>query len=353
MVVVAGLFLSGCEEGYVNFPVTEQAQEEITEEQPVEIIRLSAQNIAQFAQPERTAQTNFVPQSQVWNYKVGAGDVLDITVFEHPELQLPATSGNEQGGTGFQVQANGTFHYPYVGEVTAAGRTPELIREDLTTLLEEYIPDPQVQVRVSGYNSQSVIVSGKVNTPNSQPLTSTPLTVLTAINAAGGFSERADRSRVKLQRGGKTYNINLDLFLAGSGKRHNPILIAGDVVSVPEKTLREAYVLGQVSKPAPVDLTEESVNLTQAITRLGGLDEKRADARGVFVFRKLGNEDKITVFQLETSSPTGLLLGTDFQLVANDIVYVTRAPISKWNDVITQLLPSIGVSARIDDLADS
>lgn len=185
--LVSGLALAGCEEGYVNFPVTEQAQESLVQEQEVDIIRLSSQNIAQFAQPERTAQTDFVPQSQVWNYQVGVGDILDITVFEHPELQLPVAGNNEQGGTGFQVQANGTFHYPYVGEVTASGRTPELIREDLTTLLEKYIPSPQIQVRVSGYNSQSVIVSGKVKTPNSQPLTSTPLTVLTAINAAGGF----------------------------------------------------------------------------------------------------------------------------------------------------------------------
>jgi polysaccharide export outer membrane protein len=327
--------------------VTEKAQEELSED--INIIRLSPENISQFSEPVQTLRTNFVPESQVWNYKVGAGDVLNITVFEHPELQLPASG--TQGGTGFQVQANGTFNYPYVGEVTASGRTPELIRAELAKGLEEYIPNPQVQVRVAGYNSQSVIVSGKVNTPNSQPLTSTPLTVLTAINAAGGLTERADRGRVKLQRRGKTYNINLDLFLAGGGKNHNPILISGDLVSVPQKTLREAYVLGQVSKPAPIDLTEENVNLTQAITRLGGLNEKRADARGVFVFRNQGVEDAITVFQLETSSPTGMLLGTNFQLVANDVVYVTRAPISKWNDIITQLLPSIGVSSTIDEIA--
>lgn len=349
ILVLTSAGLAGCAEGYVNFPVTEDAQGNLP--QDINVIRLSKQNISQFSEPQRTSRTDFVHTTEAWNYRVGVGDVLSITVFEHPELLLPSSEGNSQSASGFRVQANGSFFYPYVGEVSAQGRTPEEIREDLSQRLKEYIPEPQLQVRVAGYNSQSVVISGEVNTPNSQMLNATPLTVLTAINSAGGLTENGDLGRVKLQRGHKTYNINLELFLAGNGQRHNPVLISGDVVSVPREIVREAYVLGQVSDPAPIDLTDGNVNLTQAIARLGGLDERRADARGVFVFRKNGKDNHTTVFQLEASSPTGMLLGTEFQLAANDVVYVTRAPISKWNDVITQLLPTVTIGARVDNLA--
>ncbi|SDX10922.1 polysaccharide biosynthesis/export family protein [Celeribacter indicus] len=346
MLFLLGLTLAGCEGGHVSFPVSETKQADLPPE--IEVIRLSRENIDAYTQPEIAPKTDFVPQAQVWNYQVGVGDVLNIEVFDHPELRLPPVEGNSEAEPGFRVQANGTIYYPYVGEVPAAGRTPDHIREDLTERLTEYIPTPELQVRMSGFNSQSVIVSGEVKAPNTQPLRATPLTVLAAINAAGGFTENGDLSRVKLQRGGRTYNINLALFMSGSGPRHNPILVANDVISVPRRPTREAYLLGQIADPAPVDLSIEPINLTQAITRQGGVDERRADARGVFIFRNKQSGEGITVFQLEIGSPAGLLLGTEFMLASNDVIYITRAPVSKWNDVISQLLPSIGFGRTIE-----
>lgn len=343
--MLCAVMLTGCADGYVSFPVSEQQQQSLP--QDVEVIRLTRDNIADYTRPQVAPKTDFVSEAQVWNYKVGVGDVLNIEVFDHPELRLPPAEGNSEAESGFRVQANGTFYFPYIGELRAMGRTPDIIREDLTDKLSEYIPAPQVQVRVAGFNSQTAIVSGDVNTPNTQKLKSTPLTVLAAVNAAGGVTDEGDLSRVKLQRGGRSYNINLELFLSGSGARYNPIVLSGDVISVSRRLSEEAYILGQVAKPATIDLSREPVNLTQALTRQGGLDERRADAQGVFVFRNSGQGVK--VFQLEASSPTGLLLGTEFLLSSNDVVYVTRAPISKWNDTITQLLPSISVAGAVDD----
>ena len=111
---------------------------------------------------------------------------------------------------------------------------------------------------------------------------------------------------------------------------------------MPRRRAQEAYLLGQIRKPATVDLSIEQITLTQALTRQGGLSEERADARGVFVFRSINN--KMTVFQLETSSPTGLLLGTRFLLEPGDVVYVLRSPLSKWNDVISALLPTVNAT---------
>ncbi|MCV2877684.1 polysaccharide biosynthesis/export family protein [Sedimentimonas flavescens] len=343
MFVVAAL--AGCTEGHVNFPVTDDGQKSLPAN--VEVIRLSSANITSYTEPEHVPGSDVVPGSQAWTYRVGVGDVLSIDVFDHPELTLPVGPARSAVDAGFRVQADGTFHYPFVGSVTAQGRAPEKIREDLREKLSTYIPNPQLEVRVAAFNSQSVIVSGEVKQPNRQALTTSPLTLLEAVNAAGGMTSSADASRIKLRRDNRTYNINLERFLGGNASKTNVVLRAGDVVSVPRRQLEEAYILGQVVKPATIDLSLDPVSITQALTRQGGLQEQRADARGVFVFRK--NGERIKVFQLEADSPTGLVLGTEFLLAPNDVIYVTRSPIGKWNDTITRILPSISVAGSVND----
>ena len=92
------------------------------------------------------------------------------------------------------------------------------------------------------------------------------------------------------------------------------------------------------------------MTLTQALTRQGGVDGLRADARGVFVFRSVGAQ--MMVFQLETASPVGLLLGTRFVLEAGDVVYVSRSPLQRWNDTISRLLPTVQATAAANSIGN-
>jgi polysaccharide export outer membrane protein len=332
-------FLSACSEGFVRFPVTKEQQDRKTED--VTIIRLDDSNIDTFSRPAKGYVTSSLPVGKSSDYHIGSGDLLDVVVFDHPELMLPVT---QTGGadSGYYVQADGTFFFPFIGQVDASGRTAEDVRAELAKRLVEFIPDPQLIVRVAAFNSQRVVVAGEVKAPNSQTVSLVPISLITAINAAGGFTEDADLRAVSVQRGGRVHTIDVAGFLNAGIEQNNPILRAGDVVTVPRRRAQEAYLLGQIRKPATVDLSIEQITLTQALTRQGGLSEERADARGVFVFRSINN--KMTVFQLETSSPTGLLLGTRFLLEPGDVVYVLRSPLSKWNDVISALLPTVNAT---------
>jgi polysaccharide export outer membrane protein len=345
-VFVMSAFLAGCTQGFTEFPIDESKQTEL----PANVIvtRLDSTNVASFAQARRVPGSERLPDSQVWNYQIGVGDILSIDVFDHPELTLPAGPMRSAAESGFRVQADGTFFYPFVGQVQAAGRAPEQIREELQTRLAEFIPDPQLEVRVAAFNSQAIVVTGEVDTPNRQPLTTVPLTLLEAVNAAGGLTEDADSARVTLQRRGKTYNINFDTFLRGGRLTNNPILINGDTISVPRRRASEAFVLGQIVEPDTIDLSEDDISLTQAVTRQGGLENVDGDARGVFVFRNHGNA--VHVYQLDTSSPTGFVLGTKFLLAPNDVVFVTRSPLGRWNDTISAILPTITVAGGLDTL---
>jgi len=344
---ILSLVLTACSGGYVNFPITPEGQRSLGAD--IEVIVLDATNIDGFTRPTRGVTATSLPSGRQWTYLVGSGDILSVIVFNHPELTLPAGPQRTAAESGFQVGSDGTFAYPYIGIVQASGRAVDQIRGDITQRLREFIPDPQVDVRVAAYNAQAVVVSGEVNTPNRQALTAVPLTLIEAVNAAGGFTETADLRAVTVQRSGHVYQVDVQGFLSAGMRQNNPVLRNGDIVNVPRRRAEEAYLLGEVARPDVMDLSLEPITLTQAVTRRGGLQEVRADARGVLVFRLRGQQTR--VFQLDVSSPAGLLLGTRFVLEPGDVVYVLRSPLQRWNDTITRLLPSVQAVRATQTLA--
>ena len=347
--IVLGLFLlAACSDGHVSFPLSPEAQRSLGDD--VSVIILDPTNITNFTSPARGHAPSSLPVGRDWSYLVGHGDILSVIVFNHPDLTLPAGPQRSAAESGFQVGSDGTINYPYIGTVQAAGRRTDQIRSDISQQLATFIPDPQVEVRIAAYNAQAVVVSGEVNTPNRQPLTAVPLSLIEAINAAGGFTDNAELRNVSVQRAGRIYQVDVQGFLSGGLRQNNPVLRNGDVVSIPRRRAEEAYLLGEVSRPDVVDLSREQITLTQAITRRGGLQQTRADARGVLVFRADGA--RTLVFQLDTSNPSGLLLGTRFVLEPGDVVYVMRSPIQRWNDTISRLLPSVQAINTANDIPD-
>lgn len=344
--ILMAFSVSACSDGYIEFPTSAEAQQSLGDN--VEVVVLSADNIAAFARPARGFTLTTLPNQRDWTYAVGPGDILSVIVFDHPELTLPAGPQRSAAESGFQVASDGTVTYPYIGSFRASGRSVGQIRNDLSTRLADFIPNPQVEVRVAEYNSQSIVVSGAVEIPNRQPLTAVRLSLIEAVNAAGGLSDDADPRIVTVQRGGRVFTVDMQGFLEAGIEQNNPILRNGDIVNIPRRRAEEAYLLGEVARPDVVDLSREPITLTQAITRSGGLQQSRANARGVLVFRADGEVTR--VFQLDTTTPAGLLLGTRFVLEPRDVVYVLRSPLQRWNDTIVRLLPTVQAVRTVDDL---
>ena len=243
--------------------------------------------------------------------------------------------------SGSSVNENGEVFYPYIGLVLAKGRTVQDIQNELTTRLSEYIPDPQIEVKVAAFNSQKVNVTGAVAKPVTLPVTNIPLSLIEAINQAGGLKDGIDSRHVTVRRGGTTFYVNLRDFLENGRTGGNPTLRGGDVVNVPIFRDNTAYILGQVIQPGVVDLGEDGVTLTEALAQRGGLDEETANAQGIFVFRESQNNAAFDVFQLDATTPLAFVLATKFMLHPDDVVYIVNDPAAKWNELINNLLPSI------------
>ncbi|WP_245888673.1 polysaccharide export protein [Halomonas denitrificans] len=289
-----------------------------------------------------------------YQYRVGPGDVLSIIVYDHPELTIPAGAEREAADTGNRVQTDGTMFYPYVGRLQVGGRSLEEVRRLLTSRLSSVITDPQVEVSVAAYRSQKVYVTGAVETPGTLPITIEPMTILDAISLAGGTTPEADWHSTTLVRDGQKHQISLYDLLRLGDQSDNRLLRDGDLLHVPTADNQNVVVLGQVNRPGTLSVGNERINLTDALARAGGVNESRAEPSGIFVIRghALESEKLATVYQLDISDATRLMLGTRFPLQAQDVVYVTSAPIARWNNVISLLLPSIALPGDIGSSVD-
>lgn len=334
------VIVTACSDASVKFPTKENAQAEVD---GVTVIRLDTSNVVSIGERLAMAAPTTLPTASSGEYRIGPGDVISIFVLDHPELTIPP--GTDPISKGYLVQTDGSLTFPFIGNIKASGKTVEELRKDMSAQLAVFFPNPQVDVRITGFYSQRVVIGGEVASPTTEFIRATPLTLLEAINAAGGMTPAADPRSITVRRGGVNHRVDLEAFLTSGIAGNNPLLQAGDVVSVPRKALHEAYVLGEIQTPATIDLTNDPVSLTQALTRQGGINEARADARGIFVFREVAGE--MTVYQLDTSKPTALLLGTRFALQPMDVVYVTKSPLQRWNDTISRILPSVTAASTV------
>lgn len=286
-------------------------------------------------------------------YRVGPRDILNITVWEHPELTIPAGQFRSAESAGNVVGEDGNFFYPYVGVVKAAGKTVEEIRSILTRRLSKYIERVQLDVRVASYRSQRVYIVGEVNQPGIQLVKDIPLTVLEAINSAGGVTTEADQRSITLTRNDKVYNVNLLALYEGGDISQNVTLKHGDVLNIPDRQFNKVFILGDTNSVAgsgstrtrSVFMNKGRMTLNEALSEGGSSNQDTSDPARIFVFRS--GLEKPEIFHLDAKSPDALLLAERFPLQPRDIVYVDRAEGIRWNQIIGQIQPTMTLITSI------
>ena len=308
----------------------------------VQIHAITTAVLREDAEQQTEPAANLLAEPESYDYVVGIGDVLQITVWDHPELTIPAGSMRSPSESGNWVHNDGSIFYPYVGKIRVEGLRVTEIRDLIAQRIAEYIENPQVDVTVAAFRSQRVYVTGAVNQPGAYPVTNVPLRLLDAVNASGGVTESADWTDVTLTRDGTEYRLSLRAVYQEGNPAHNVLLKEGDVVHVARNDDNKVFVMGEVQQAKPVPMTRNGLTLIEALSASGGYNQDVADASGIFVLRRAptGSDHLVDLYQLNAKDATALILADGFRLQSRDIVYVTAAPISRWNRVVKQIMPT-------------
>jgi len=280
-------------------------------------------------------------QAQDDRYRIGPGDVLNIRVFNRPQLSREAV----------RVEGSGMIRMPLIEtEIQAACQTEGELAKEISTRYAKYYKNLQVDVFIKEYHSRQVAIIGAVNDQSRFEL-QRRVRLLELLTYAKGPSPRA----------GQTINIvhsntsspckkvddtdassafssyKLSDVLQGDPKS-NPYLEAGDIVTLPEAD--QVYVVGNVFSPITIAL-KEPITLTRAIAMAGGLKQDTKKDKIRILRQEAGTtirkEITVDLSAIEKKS------SEDLALLPNDIVDVpTSAGKSFFRSLVQGVVPSVG-----------
>jgi polysaccharide biosynthesis/export protein len=284
-------------------------------------------------------------------YLIGPGDLLSILVWDHPELNIAAagaqalsSSAGAQTPSAFVVDQQGIVQFPFVGPINVSGLTELQARSLLAERLVKSIKHPDITLRVLAYRSKKVWVDGEVKAPGNQAIDDVPMTLLEGVTRAGGFLPTSDESQITIVRNGVSYPINLPLLVKLGVDTSHLMLQPGDVVRVPSRDENKVYVLGEVNVPKALPMNNGRLTLAAALGEAGGLNQISSAARQVYVIRNVNARDPL-VFNLDAASPVALALAEGFELNPKDVVFVDASGLSRYNRIISLILPTAATAS--------
>ncbi|WP_242001217.1 polysaccharide biosynthesis/export family protein [Achromobacter spanius] len=317
------------------------------------VIDLSAETITPYMRLPEPAPSGAVALPSVPEIHLVPGDVLRVMIADS-STEGAIFAPLAVGGTVFdslRIDSEGTISLPYVGRKAVAGKTPNEVEALIRKKLKGVTGDPQVQVSLTGDLSGSVLVVGAVKTPGRFSALQGPLTLLDAINRAGGPLLEPHLIRVVVRTGERSYQFNYEDLLSGN----NQVLPPGAEV-VLERARKRFVAMGAVGDPGLHDLPSNNPSLLEVLGKVKGLNETKADAAGVFVFRLVvstgpgtgGMQSRAEVFRLNLKEPAAMFLARQFLVQPEDAVYVTNAAVYEWQKIISPIVQVLVLGRTVD-----
>jgi len=289
-------------------------------------------------------------------YTIERGDILSIVVWDHPELTAAVMPGTAGAGpavpdsgvsglpsAGFVVDYEGRVQFPFAGELKLAGLTEDAARRLLVTRLARYLATPKVTLRVQAYRSKRIYIDGEVKSPGLQAINDIPMTLVEALNRAGGLLPSADQSRIVLERGDQRYNIDLRKLVQKSINPGTVLLLHGDLVRVHSRDESRVFVSGEVVTPRSLTMHNGRLTLNEALGEAGGISPVTGDARQVYIVRR--STEGTRVYQLDARASGAFAMAEQFELSPKDLVYVAASPLANWHRSLSLLFPGALTSA--------
>lgn len=277
------------------------------------------------------------PQDQ----RLAPGDRLEVRVWDAGDSSLLTSPGSQFADvSSVVVTGAGNVELPYVNSVSVAGMTLSAARARIEDRLTSIVPDAQVQLQVQQGRRNSVDLVGGVARPGTYPLTERNLPLTALLSTAGGATESLENPVVQITRGSNVYRRTLAHVL--SSPANDPALQGGDRVLV-QADPRTFTALGAAGTERVIRFNAERISALRAVSMMGGMNDARADPKGILVLRRYGDihvghtggpSRARVVFSFDLTSADGLFSADEFSIRDGDVVLATQAPATTTERVL-------------------
>ena len=267
-------------------------------------------------------------------YEIHPGDTYNLSVYNQPSLSSIIL-----------IAPDGTASLPLVGIVKLGGMN----LEDATKLIEyrltRYLRDPLVTLAPASVSGFYFTIAGRVNNPGNFPVSIGQTRLLDALAMAQGFAtglfngdsvELADLDTAFIRRNGKYLPVDFKKLVYEGDDLHNIPVLNGDYIYIPSSMNGSVIFLGEVNQNTYVGF-HEGLTLMQALAYVNGI---KVETHSAFAKVIRGGNENTVVYTVNVDD---ILNGRmkDFLLQANDVVFIPQNDITKWNDIIHKLLPTL------------
>jgi polysaccharide biosynthesis/export protein len=304
-------------------------------------------------------------------YEIGPGDVIEVSVWEAPpamlfgsataDFRLSAATTHVTTFPEQMVSSDGTINIPFVGHLQVGGHSPQWIEEETARQLRGKTNQPQVMVRVIKNATSAVTVVGEVSLSGRVPLTARGERLLDTLATSGGVRQPVNKMTLQLTRGTTVQSLPLQMII--QDPKQNILLQPGDVITALFQP-SSLTVLGATGKNEEMNFETQGISLAQALARSGGLNDTRADARGVFIFRfedesaldfpasaTMTPEGKVPViYQVNLKDPASFFVAQSFPVKNGDVLYVSNAPaaeLQKFMNIVVSAFYPVAVAKSL------
>jgi len=286
--------------------------------------------------------TQLIRSSGQIDYRITPGDTLSISLSNY----ITSPSGGDSTSK-LVVDQQGLIQFPLIGRIKAAGLTVPQFTANLQRQLQRYLKYSDPQVKIVDYRGNKFFIDGEVKQPGEFSLTDVPVTLYSALSIAGGATSMGDSNNIILNRNGISYSLGLQS-LRQMGYSANQIYIKnGDSIHVNSQSRNKVYVLGEFGKVEPVSILEQGLSLSHVLGESSGLNSNTANAAKIYVVRDNPNYPQTNIYYVDMQNLTSFALANRFEMQPNDIVYVDPTGLTRWNRVISALLPSTSAITRL------
>jgi polysaccharide export outer membrane protein len=304
---------------------------------------------------------------------VKPGDALEVNIWEASPAMLFGNSSNASvsivnsstsKATTLPDQVvglDGTISIPFAGNIAASGKTTEQIARDITSALRGKANYPQVIVRMSRNITSVATIVGEVNNSQIIPLSPKQEKLLDAIALSGGVKQPINKITIQLARNGQVQNMPLEAII--KDPKQNIALASGDVITAYYQPY-SFTALGATGQNQEVAFEANGISLVQALGRVGGLQDNRSDAKGVFIFRfeepnavsekeragvKTADNKIPVIYRMNLTESSAFLSAQNFPMKNKDVIYVSNASsveLQKFlNILVSAVYPIVNVGS--------